>query len=67
MTEKQIIKRLILYNMQKDWDDRDDRCFSLNWHHTKLTYNIEKNKDKSLVEMVDWFYDKIIKLSKHDD
>lgn len=69
MTEKQLIKRLILYNLGKVWAEPTNEAltFSLNWGHTQLTYNTEKNKDKSLSEMVYWFYEKIIMLSNQDD
>jgi len=66
MTKDAIIKQLIISNIRKDWDQKDEMCFSLDWKCTKLTYSIEANKDKSLADMVNWFYDKIMELSDND-
>lgn len=61
MTHEQIIRQLILDNMHKGVGK-----FELCWKWSILSYNYETNSDKSLKDMIDWFYSKIMELAKDD-
>lgn len=67
MTETEIIKQLIMSNWYNDYDSNGEPCFSFNWKWTKLIYLVnEANKGKSIQDMLDWFYQKVIQLSQSD-
>ncbi len=65
MTETEIIKQLIMSNWVNDYDYEGEPCFSFCWKWTKLIYHVnEANKGKSVHDMLDWFYQKVIQLSE---
>jgi hypothetical protein len=58
-----IIKKLIFDNMRscRHSEDEEKHCFSLLYGHTTL--QIDASQDDTISEVIDWFYEKLMKLS----
>lgn len=62
MTKDEVIRQLILSNLDKTFHNGTEN-FLFNWKWTRLYYDVNSNKDKSVEQMIDWFFEKIMMLS----